>query len=298
MEELVKKLEELQGKLDKAILADNSEAVAGLSAELKKMQEELTAVKAGMEEVKKSVSSKITSLPGLEADKNKFSLIRAINAIATKNWNGAGFEREVFQNTARTRDGIAKTNTLSTEVDSAGGYVVPVQVLGDFIELLRANLIVKTLGVTYIEGLTGSPVEVPGQAGGATVAWLGEDNTSGLAQTDLSLRQNQMFPHMAGAIVKLSNRLLRMSNPSIETLVRNDVAYAMASAIDTACLSGTGSAAQPLGLDNITGVLSYDMSTIDKKVKIWSALYELEEKLADNNALKGSSRCRFGRRRW
>lgn len=287
MDELLKKLEELQGKLDKAVAS--GESITELRSEIKKLQEDAVAMKAEMGDLKKATPSKVTSIPGLEIEKDKFSLLRAVNAIVTHNWQNAGFEREVFQNTAKgNRDGITKATTLSTETDSAGGYVVPVQVLGDFIELLRANLITSALGATYIDGLVGSPVEMPGQAGGATAGWLGEDNTTGLTQTDLSLRQSQMMPHMCGAIVKMSNRLLRMSNPSIEAMVRKDVAFAMASAIDLAAINGDGSDAQPLGIKNISGVLTEDLIGITKKVGIWSAMYDIEGKLDEANALRGN----------
>lgn len=287
MDELLKKLSDLQEKMDKALLS--SESTEALRAEIKTLQEDFVKMKVEMDGVKKaSSSSKVTSIPGLELEKDKFSLMRAINAISTKSWKNAGFELEVFQNSAKASDGVAKT--MSTEVDSAGGYVVPIQALGDFIELLRANLITKQLGATVLEGLVGSPVEMPGQAGGATVYWLGEDHPTGITASDLTLKQSQMTPHMAGALVKLSNRLLRMSNPAIEGLVKADVAFAMAEAIDKAALFGSGSGAEPLGIQNIPGILTYDAVSpaVTAYVHLWKALTEMEYKLAEANALKGS----------
>lgn len=283
MEELLKKLAELQEKMEKAI--GDAAVAKSLQDEIKALREDYVKMKQEMGDLKSASPSKKTSLPGLELEREKFSLLRAINAIATKNWAGASFEREVFQNTAKASDGIVKT--MSTETDTAGGYVVPVQALGDFIELFRANLVSKQLGATFIEGLTGSPVEVPGQSGGATVYWLGEDNPNGITASDLTLKQSQMTPKGAAALVKLSNRLLRMSNPSIEALVRQDVAFAMAEAVDLAAIRGIGANGQPLGLMNHTGVLTYDMSGIAKRVGIWGGLYEIENKLAEANSLKG-----------
>lgn len=286
MDELLKKLGDLQEKMDKALLS--SENTEALRSEIKTLQEEFVKMKVEMDGVKKASSSKVTSLPGLEFEKDKFSLIRAINAIVTKSWDRAPFEREVFQNTSKSAEGVVGVaKTMSTEVDSAGGYVVPVQVLGDFIELLRAELIVKKLGATYIDGLVGSPVEVPGQAGGATAVWLGEDNPTGLTASDLSLKQQGMMPHMVGAVVKLSNRLLRMSSPSIENLVRQDVAFCLAEAIDKAAFQGTGADAQPLGLLNITGIPTKDLVGLTKKVQLWGSLYDLENEVAERNALRG-----------
>lgn len=283
MDELLKKLAELQEKMEKAI--GDAAVAKALQEEIKALREDYVKMKQEMGEIKSASAGKKTSLPGLEDEKQKFSLLKAINAIATRNWQNAGLEREVFQNTAKSVDGIAKT--MSTETDTAGGYVVPVQALGDFIELFRAALVTKQLGATYIEGLTGSPVEVPGQSGGATVYWLGEDNPNGITASDLTLKQSQMTPKGAAALVKLSNRLLRMSNPSIEALVRQDVAFAMAEAVDLAAIRGIGANGQPLGLMNHVGVLTYDMTSIAKRVGIWGGLYEIENKLAEANSLKG-----------
>ena len=279
MDELLKKLAELQEKMDKAI--GDSALVKAVQDEIKALREDYVKMKQEMGELKAEKPSKKASVPGLEFEKDKFSLLRAINAIATKNWNGAGFEKEVFQNTTDLK------KTMSTETDTAGGYVVPIQVLGDFIEMFRANLVTKQLGATYIEGLTGSPVEVPGQAGGSTVYWLGEDNPNGITASDISLKQSQMTPHGAAALVKLSNRLLRMSNPSIEGLVRQDVAFAMAEAVDLAALRGVGANGQPLGLMNVSGVLTHDLTSLTKKVQVWPAMYDIENKLAEANSLKG-----------
>lgn len=279
MEELLKKLEELRAKMDASV--NDATVVKAVQGEIASLREDYVKMKQEMGELKIEKSDKKTSIPGLEFEKDKFSLLRAINAIATKNWSKAGFEKEVFENTSDLK------KTMSTESDTAGGYVVPTQVLGDFIELFRAALVTKQLGATYIDGLSGSPVEVPGQAGGATVYWLGEDNPNGITASDLTLKQSQMTPHGAGALVKLSNRLLRMSNPSIEALVRQDVASAMAEAVDLAALRGIGANAQPLGIMNVTGVLTEDLVGIDKKVQIWSAMYDIENKLSEANSLKG-----------
>ncbi len=281
MEALLAKMEELQKKFDAAV--GNAEALTALRAEMKSVQEDYVKMKHELDELKAVKSGK--SLPGAELEKEKFSLMRAINAISTKSWKNAPFELEVFQNTAGSKEGINKT--MSTEVDSAGGYIVPVQVLGDFAELLRANLVTKKLGATVIDNLVGSPVEMPGQSGGATVYWLGEDNPTGITASDLTLKQSQMTPHMAGALVKLSNRLLRMSNPSVEAIVKADVAAAMADALDQAAIAGTGSGAQPLGIINVPGILNVDAQSFTKRVQLWEIMQSMETKVDEANALRG-----------
>lgn len=283
MDEILKKLGELQAKLEAS--AKTGESVGAIQSEILKLREEFVAQKNEIEELKKARSAK--NLVGLEDEKQKFSLVKAINAIVTKDWRNAGFEREVFNNTSRSAKGTVE-KTMSTEVDSTGGYIVPPQAIPDMIEILRANLITKALGATTIEGLVGSPAEMPGQSGGATVYWLGEDNPNGITASDLTLRKVEMTPHMAAALVKLSNRLLRMSNPSVEALVRQDVSFAMAQALDLAALMGTGANAEPLGLLNVLTDAANGIDCVSKTaVQLWGQMYEAENLIAEANALRG-----------
>jgi HK97 family phage major capsid protein len=95
-------------------------------------------------------------VPGAEdTDKNKFSFFKAFNAIRSKDFSHAGYEQEVMQ--------AAAQKAQSAGVDTAGGYLVPVQALGGIIDLLRANLVTAALGATVLDNLTGVPVEIPKQ---------------------------------------------------------------------------------------------------------------------------------------
>ena len=184
-------------------------------------------------------SDKTVSLPGLELEKETFSFVRAANGITTGNW-GFGFEKAVFDETRNRR------KDLSASDDAAGGFLVPVQVLDDFVELLRANTVVREAGATVLTNLDGSPVELPKQTGGATAFWVSEAGT--ITSSDLTLGQVVMQPRSLAALTKLSNRLLRLSSPGIEGIVRDDFARVMALALDLAALRGDGANGQPLGV--------------------------------------------------
>ena len=117
-----------------------------------------------------------------------FSFVRAFQGILWQSW-GKGFEKKVFEEAAKTR-------VMSAGDDVGGGYWVPPQILADFIELLRPNIVVEQAGATVLDGLVGSPVEIPMQTGGATAYWVGENQD--ITESDLSAGQLRFEPHELG----------------------------------------------------------------------------------------------------
>jgi HK97 family phage major capsid protein len=177
------------------------------------------------------------SLPGVTDEKEEFSFLKAINGIRTGDWSNAGFEKEIFDNT--------KT-VMTVGTDSQGGYIVPNEYIAQLIELLRAESVVMRAGATVLGNLTGSPVEFPRQEGGATAYWVGENED--ITESNQTLGQIALTPKACSALVKLSNRLLSMSNPDAEAMVRRDIAQVIALKIDLAALAGVGTATEPRGI--------------------------------------------------
>jgi HK97 family phage major capsid protein len=216
-------------------------------------------------------------MPGLEDYTKEFSFMRSIRAISTGDWTGAGFEKEVFEQ-------AQKRTTMTVGSDTGGGYIVPNELLGDFIELLLAKVAVAQMGATILTGLSGSPVEVPKQTGGATAYWIGE--TESITESDLTFGQIQMTPKSVAALVKLSNRLIRMSNPAAEGMVRRDIQTRIALAIDLACLRGGGVSNEPTGVGNTTGINTKVMGTNGGNIT-WDDLRDMEYELEVDNAAFG-----------
>jgi HK97 family phage major capsid protein len=270
--EIAVTIEEKMAKGDKSQIKVNDE-VKSLGEAL-----ELVTKKIGEMEVAMT-KRKGYDLPGLEDEKEKFSLFKACSAIATKNFEHASFEKSIM-------DECAKKTAQSAGVDTLGGYIVPMQALGGIIELLRSNMVLDALGATTLSDLVGVPVEVPKQTGSTTAHWV-EENAA-LTESNITLGQLAMNPKGLGALVKMSNRSLRLSNPSLENLVRNDITEQIARALDLAGIFGTGTLGQPLGVAN-QGIATVDMTlaVTGPTNPSWEGLYELEGLLEDANALKG-----------
>jgi HK97 family phage major capsid protein len=248
-----------------------------LDPELKQVLGEVKTYVQGFEKRLQKVetatkSRKWASLPGVEDEPQKFSFSKAINAMVTGNWEKAGFEAEVFRN----------TKAMAAGDDGAGGYLVPAQVLPDFIEMLRAESQVLASGATLIDGLQGAPILIPKQTGGATVYWPGENVA--ITPSDLATGQLSLTPKKAAAMVQVSNRLIRQSNPAVEAMIRQSIALDIGLAIDAKVLRGPGGVNEPLGIANTPGISTIGDGTAFPS---FDAFYDMRKTLAMDNALRG-----------
>jgi HK97 family phage major capsid protein len=232
-----------------------------------------------MEDLKSQLTKILTprkiSLPGVTDEKEKFSFSKAFYAIATNDWSNAGFEKEVFDNT--------RERAMSTS--GSGQYIVPSEYVAELIEMLRAKAVVIGMGATVIDDIQGSPLEIPKQTGGATAYWVGEN--ANITASDLTDAQVSLTPKSCAALVQCSMRLLRLSNPSVETMIRNDLAKTIANAIDLAALRGSGTSNQPRGIANVSGINTVAIGT-DGGTFTFKYANDMVAAVEEQNALDGN----------
>jgi HK97 family phage major capsid protein len=270
MEELKKLLEGIKSQVDAGQIS---------ATEASKKMDAITAKMTELEAKQKEMEERIAkrTIPGLDEElkRKKFSMFAVIKGVVFGDWKGGESERDICQQYQRD---------MGTSPGSAGGYVVPPQVITDIIEMLRAQAVVIKMGASVMDGLVSSPVQMPSQTGGATAYWTAEN--AAITPSDLTLGQLTMSPKACTALVKLSNQLIKMSNPGAEALVRADIASALALAIDLAALRGSGSG-EPLGVANTPSINTVAIGG-DGGYCTFDHLLEMEGKLEDNNALLGN----------
>lgn len=276
-EELSKQLEKgvetFQEKL-KEFHTDLVQKYAAMEDRMKMIEEER------VETTKENIMQKIGGKSEIPAD--KFSFARCMLAVAAKDWTYAPFEKSEID---KHRDYVKKTMEASTF--TAGGSVIPPQYVAELIELLRPKLIVSSLGVRTLTGLSGSPVMIPKQTGGATYYWIAPEGTA-ITASDLTTGQQQYQPHKIAALVKISNDLNLLSNPAVEAMVRESIASDLAEGMDTAFFQGTGVSGQPVGLENVTPAIPTESYvTTDGESKI-NSFKDALKKLENNNGLQGN----------
>lgn len=270
---LVKELRELQDAADSSSNGGMSEEQASAFDKLKAALAELEDA-MGRRAMIEEAERRMAGTPVASADRafdrqlHDFSIVRAIAGAAGMDVDAAR-EREVSQEIARRSgrkfEGIAipvqalrrpaeRRDVISTTTPATGpgGNLIATLLDGSqYIDLLRAALVIRQLGARVLTGLT-SNVDIPRMTQSAAVGWVAENqalNFSNEGFDKISLR-----PKHAGAIVEMSRNMLQQSTPDIEQLVRGDLAAVLARALDSAAIYGDGTANNPVGILHTPGI--------------------------------------------
>lgn len=234
-----------------------------------------------------------------EREVRSYSMFRAIRAqlpnASQRDRDAAAFEIECSE-TAQLQLGreakgiLIPQDVLNSRAFNAGGAansptgaqtgsnLVDTQLMvGSFIEMLRNRTTIMRLGTT-MGGLVGN-VDIPRQTGGATAYWLGEgdDATEGTP----TLGQLELSPKSLAAYTDLTRRLMMQSTPDAEGIVRRDLVNAIGQAIDYAGYYGSGTANQPRGLKNYTGINAKDFAATQPT---FAELVDMETLISADNA--------------
>ena len=193
-------------------------------------------------------------------DIKNYSFIRAINAAVNKDWRHAGLEREASIAAAdklgKQPEGFYVPHDVLFYRDvqvgdpTKGGYMVDTDQLAP-IDILFNRMVVRAAGAQVLSGLVGN-VEIPTLNTSTAAYWVGEGGspTEGAPATG----QKALSPKTVGAYIDLTRRFRLQTSPAMENLFRNDMMRAIALKIDLAALYGAGSANEPRGVINITGI--------------------------------------------
>ena len=152
-----------------------------------------------------------------------------------------------------------RVKALGTTVDTAGGTLVPLPMLGELIDLQRNLEAFAAAGAQEIAMPPNGRIQFPRLTGGSTAYWVGEGTA--ITESQPTTGNLDLQAKKLGVLVKINNELLRFASPSAEGLVRFDMARAAAIKADLAMLEGTGGT-QIKGLITYTGVGSHTAGTV------------------------------------
>jgi HK97 family phage major capsid protein len=142
---------------------------------------------------------------------------------------------------------------LAVSTDSSGGYLVPAEVSRDVLMGLRARSAVMRMGPTIVP--LKKSLDVLSLSTGASAVYLAENAPIPVSEQTF-VQSALLTPKELAALVPVSDRLLRDAddNPSIEQIVRTDLAEVLALRGDLAFLRGTGTGGEPRGIRNTPGL--------------------------------------------
>ena len=272
-------LDALGGRLDSA-LNDWQTAEVEKRAELEKQIDVLKAGQAEMQERLKA--EKQYHLPGVESatsvnQKDAFSVGRAVRAIATHNWVGAEYEKEVFSQVSKT----AMDTTVGGGA-ATGGYIIPEEALTSVINKLVAKSVAFRLGAQELSA-THTPLTIPRVGTATTAAWVAEN--AAISDNHMVFEQISLTPHTLASRVILSNTLLETSLPAADQVIETDMATQLQLGLDKGVLEGSGSSGQPTGIVETSGVNT--QTATDAQVT-YEELVDFVAAVRDDNGLDGS----------
>ena len=166
-------------------------------------------------------------------------IIRALAAGKGDPERGASFAKKNWTE----HEDVVKA--LGTGTGAAGGFLVPPEFSAEIIALLRPQSVVRRMGATTLPMDTGT-LNIPRITGGAMASYIGENTNlprslPGFGQITLTWKK-------LGALVPISNDLLRFSSPAADTVVRDDLVAAMAQREDAAFIRDDGASFRPRGI--------------------------------------------------
>lgn len=152
---------------------------------------------------------------------------------------------------------------LQQDSDPGGGYLAPQQFQAGLIQDLDDLTFMRTLGTVLPPLLTGGSIGMASlDADPADPTWTAEI-ASGALDTTMAFGKRELTPHPLAQRIKVSKKLIRAAAMSVDTIVRERLAYKTSIVQENAYLNGTG-ANEPLGLftANANGITtSQDVST-------------------------------------
>ncbi len=229
----------------------------------------------------------------------RFSLLRAVNALANphdrKAQEAAAFEFECSRAAAEQYGRSAQGVMLPTDVlrnwkrdmnttDEAALFSDDFRG-DDFIDVLRNSSSVMQAGATMLNGLSGD-VKIPKKATASASSWVTEGNP--VSESEMTVSSVSMTPRHLGAFTDITRQLLQQTSLSVESLVRDDLAQAIALAIDLGALAGDGTGGAPTGIKSTAGINTVDFGTAPVLVPSFAQAVEMETKVAEDNALQGN----------
>ena len=221
----------------------------------------------------------------------RYSIARAILKQASKD-KLDGVELEMHQEAVRESKAAGRVISglgvpslftradLKATVDAAGGYTVATTLPG-FIDTLKNNMATIKAGAVLMSGLVGD-ISIPKLSANSTATWRTE---GGLAkQSDPTFTAVTMTPHRLTTFTEFTRQLLLQSSLDIEALVRNNLYYSIANALETAALEGSGTSQVPAGILN-AGVNDATHGSTAPTLASFANLVNMEGMVAVDNAL-------------
>lgn len=216
------------------------------------------------------------SVSGLEGEVSK-----AISQRCNRSADGFFVAPEALSGHAKRDDVLLSADGSATDGPELVGSDLRA---GEFVDVLRPNMVTVQAGIRVINGAT-QDVVIPRKSSASEAAWVGDEATTAHARSAPQFANITLVPNHLGTSIDVSKQLLVQGLPDVDSLIRDDLNQAIAVGLDKSVLQGSGSN-QPQGIDGATDVLTSTISSAAAPEK--AEIFEFIEDVDAGNALTGS----------
>jgi HK97 family phage major capsid protein len=174
---------------------------------------------------------------------------------------------------------MGESRAMAEGLAVAGGFLVPSPLAGFVIDLARAQSVVVGSGALTVNMESGS-LDIPRLLTDPTASWRNENDP--ITEGDPTFGSTQLLARSLACLVSIPNELL-LDSPLAGSFVTSAITRAMAVALDTGALMGTGTENQPLGIVNRPDVGKYSMGTNGAALSDWSTFVKAAGQIAGAN---------------
>jgi len=233
-----------------------------------------------------------------QKETQRFSLLRAIHALANptdrRAQEAAAFEFECSRAAAEQYGRTAQGIMLPAEVmrnwkrdlnssDEASLFGEDYRG-NEFIDVLRNSSSVMQAGARMLNGLSGD-VKIPKKLTAAAASWISTEGGNA-SESEMTVGSVSLSPKTLGAFTDITRQLMIQSSMDVEALVRDDLAQALALAIDLAALAGDGTGGAPTGIKSTSGV---NTTTFGAANPSFAEIVAMESAIRSDNVSGGLS---------
>lgn len=237
----------LAGAENRNLTAEESAKFDGLKAEIEQLEQQEARAQF-LDDAERRATGTVIAGNGerdLDQLESRVSILKIVQAgMEGRALDGAEAEynAEIERRNGRKAEGVfvpmraieRRVNTTTSADDLVG-----TDHRGDqYIGALRNSLLARRLGVRVLSGLRGN-VSIPKHGSSVTAGWVAEN--SALSPSDMTFDNVGLTPKHVGALSEMSRQLIQQSDPTIESLLRDDMSFQIAQAIDSALIQGGGS---------------------------------------------------------
>lgn len=181
--------------------------------------------------------------------------------------------------TSRWDGAEAEQRALLEGTQAGGGVLVPTPLSAEIIDRARNMSRCFTAGARVVP-MDSQTLKVPRISGSPTAAWR-EENAA-IPEGDLTFDSVTFTARSLALIVRASRELIE-DGQDVDNTVRDDLAAQVALELDRVMLRGTGTAPEPRGVRNTTGVTVTPLGAGDGASPDWDTLVDLVQAVRATN---------------